>query len=66
MPSLVTAWLTMPVASEVCNLPERILNVKGNMGRLREDLKGQQDPAREYVSASRVSRDLLKSSKIGF
>jgi hypothetical protein len=49
MPSLAVAWPTMSVASEARNLPERILNVKGDTGRLREALKGQQGTAKNVL-----------------
>jgi hypothetical protein len=39
MPLLAVAWLTMSVTLEVHNLPEWILNMKGNTGQLREALK---------------------------
>jgi hypothetical protein len=41
MPSLAVAWPTVSVTSEAHSLPEQILNVKGDTGRLREALKGQ-------------------------
>ena len=49
MPSLAVAWPTMSVASEARNLPERILNIKGDTGRLREALKGQQGTAKNIL-----------------
>ena len=49
MPLLAVAWLTMLVISEARSLPEWILNVKGNMGQLREALKGQQGTAKNVL-----------------
>jgi hypothetical protein len=41
MPLLAVAWPTMSVMSEAHNLPEQILNMKGDTGWLREALKAQ-------------------------
>lgn len=38
---LAITWPTMLVTLKACNLPQQIVNIKDNMGQLKETPKGQ-------------------------